>query len=110
MNPRVSYEVIEGLTLLAGYLHARSDGPYTDPFQSGLMGGASMGLQGILQPEDFGHELDLALDYALDLGAVNLRLRGEFAWFRPGDVFARPGAEGGASDQVGAWLHGEVAW
>ena len=60
--------------------------------------------------DQLGHELDLALDYALDLGAVALRLRGEFAWFRPGDIFARPGAEGGASDQVGAWLHGEVAW
>lgn len=110
VNPRVSYDVMEDLTLMAGYLHARSDGPYTDPFQSGLMGGASMGLQGVLQPEDFGHELNLGLEYALKLDALRLRFRGEFAWFVPGDIFERPGPEGGAPDQLGAWLHGEVTW
>ena len=110
VNPRVSYEVIDGLTLMAGYLHARSSGPYTDPFQSGLMGGASMGLQGVLQPEDLGHEVDLGVDYALALDTLALRFRGEFAWFTPGDVFHAPGQAGQAPDQLGAWLHGEISW
>ena len=110
VNPRVHYEVIEGLTLMAGYLHARSDGPYSDPFQSGLMGGASMGLQGTLQPDHFGDEIDLGVDYRVKLGLFALNIRAEFAWFRPGDIFARPAPEDSAPDQMGGWLHGRLSW
>ena len=110
VNPRVTVEITEGLTAMAGYLHARSDGVYTDPFQSGLMGGASTGLRGQLFAENFGDELNLGLDYALALGTLDLRFRGEFAWFSPGDIFEGASGELPAKDQVGAWLHGEVSW
>jgi hypothetical protein len=110
VNPRVTVEVVEGLTAMVGYLHARSDGVYTDPFQSGLMGGASTGLRGTLFAENFGDEINLGLDYVLDLETVALRFRGEFAWFSPGDIFESPVAEAPARDQMGAWVHGEVSW
>lgn len=110
VNPRVTVEIAEGLTAMAGYLHARSDGVYTDPFQSGLQGGASTGLRGTLFAETFGDEINLGLDYALDLDSVGLRFRGEFAWFTPGDIFESPIGEEPAVDQMGGWLHGEVIW
>ncbi|MGB0588529.1 MAG: hypothetical protein ACPGU1_02510 [Myxococcota bacterium] len=110
VNPRVTVEVVEGLTAMVGYLHARSDGVYTDPFQSGLVGGASAGLRGTLFAENFGDEINLGLDYALDLDSLGLRFRGEFAWFSPGDIFESPSSDEPARDQVGGWLHGEVSW
>ena len=56
-----------------------------------------------------GDELDLGLDYVLQLSSVRLRFRGEFAWFVPGGVFASPD-DLSPADQLGGWLHGEVRW
>ncbi|MDP6946330.1 MAG: hypothetical protein QF464_19430, partial [Myxococcota bacterium] len=61
VNPRLTYEITDGLTAMAGYLHATSDGTYTDPFQSGLVGGASAGPRGALLATHFGDEIDLGL-------------------------------------------------
>ena len=109
VNPRFTYELVDGLTAMVGYLHASSDGAYTDPFQSGLMGGTSTGPRGALLATTFGDELDLGLDFVLALETVRVRLRAEFAWFSPGVIFA--GAEDPEpADQFGGWLHGEVRW
>jgi hypothetical protein len=109
INPRVTYEIVEGLQVMVGYLHATSDGFYTDPFQSGLQGGTSMGTRGVPLPRTFGDELDLGLDYVLDLKPLRLRFRGELAWFDPGDIFASF-EDPDPADQLGGWLHGEVRW
>jgi len=109
VNPRLTYEIVEGLTATLGYLHATSDGYYTDPFQSGLMGGTSTGPRGLLMQRSFGDELDLCVDYILDLDALRLRIRAELAWFDPGAIFASP-EDADPADQLGGWLHGEVRW
>ena len=110
VNPRATIEIAEGLKAMVGYVHARSDGPYADPFQSGLMGGASVGLRGALLADHFGDELNLGLDYTLALDVVSLRFRGEFAWFKPGDIFSDPDEGTAPADQLGGWLHGVVRW
>ena len=109
INPRLTFDLFEGFRLMAGYLHATSDGYYADSFQSGLAGGASMGPRGVFLTRSFGDELDLGVSYALDLGALTLEFRGEFAWFSPGDIFSST-TDRDPSDQVGGWLHGEVRW
>ncbi len=60
-------------------------------------------------PHVLGDELDLGLDYVVELSTVRLRFRGEFAWLAPGYVFASPD-DLDPADQVGGWLHGEVRW
>ena len=76
INPRVTYEVVEGLTAMLGYLHATSDGPYTDPFQSGLQGGTSVGPRGNLMARTLGDEIDLGLDYGLTHSCYDPDLNG----------------------------------
>ncbi len=108
VNPRVSYEIIEGLSVMAGYLYGSSEGYYTDPFATGLAGGTSAGPGGALNAKELGHELDLGVDFELEFQPLTLRTRAEFAWFRPGAVFAT--SSGRPSDVVGFWLHAEAAW
>lgn len=108
VNPRVSYEIVDGLNVMAGYLYGSSEGYYTDPFASGIAGGTSAGPGGALNQKELGHEIDLGIDYELQFRPLTLRARAEFAWFRPGAVFAT--AEGRPSDVVGFWLHAEAGW
>ena len=109
INPRISYTPMEGLTLMAGYLHATSDGYYHDPYQSGLAGGASAGPAGALGRDHLGDEFDLGVNYELSLSHVVLRMRAEAAWFAPGNAFETPEGEA-LKDVFGAWLHGDLRW
>ena len=109
INPRVAVFPVEGLTLQVGYLHGISQGSYTDPYQSGLAGGVSVGPNGAVGQDELGHEVDVGVDYRLDLDHLSLRFRLEGAWFRPGLVFADP-ATGRQDDVWGGWLHGGLLW
>lgn len=110
INPRVALFPFDGFTVLLGYLHAISEGPYTDPYQSGLAGGTSVGPHGAVARSELGHELDLGLDYRFAAGSLlDLALRLEGAWFLPGAVFDDP-KTGGQDHVFGAWVHLGAKW
>ncbi len=109
INPRVAFKPVEGLTIMAGYLTASSQGSYADPYRTGVAGGVSTGPNGAIGASSMGHELDLGVDYTHRVGRVELHGRIEGAWFSPGRVFAQRGG-GDPEDVFGAWLHAEVSW
>jgi hypothetical protein len=109
INPRVAFKPVKGLTIMAGYLTAASQGSYADPYRTGVAGGLSTGPNGAIGASSMGHELDLGVDYTHRISRVELHGRIEGAWFSPGRVFAeRSGND--PKDVFGAWLHAEASW
>ncbi|MCB9787593.1 MAG: hypothetical protein H6744_13005, partial [Deltaproteobacteria bacterium] len=109
INPRIAFKPVKGLTVMAGYLTASSQGSYTDAYRTGINGGLSTGPNGAIGASSLGHELDLGVDYVHRVGRVTLHGRLEGAWFSPGRVFASRSG-GDPEDVLGAWLHAEASW
>ena len=109
LNPRVAARPIHGLTLTLGYLFAVSEEPWVDAFRTGVNGGEPTGPRGAVGETELGHEIDVGLEYDLDLGAVGLRARAQLAWYRPGAVFDTEDGDP-ADDMLGFWLQLEGSW
>lgn len=104
LNPRVLLRASESFALMGGLLLGWAPSGYTDPFRSGVAGGASVGPRGAVEPTFIGAEVDLGLQVDVAFEHIKLRGRAELAWFTPGDVF--DDAQGNsAADVIGFWFH-----
>lgn len=109
VNPRVALHLGEGLSLLFGYVYARSEEPVADPFHSGLVGGTPAGWRGRAQARSLGHELDLGIAFVRPMGPFEGRWSLQFAWARLGEAFA-PVAGDAQSPLLAGQFAGEVRW
>ncbi len=109
LNPRVVARIEPSFALTLGYLYARSEERFVDPYRTALAGGVPTGHRGASEARELGHEVDLGLAWRARLPGVQLTLRGQGAVFVPGEVFDT--ADGDEAPTVmGYWLHAEVQW
>ncbi len=113
VNPRVAWSPrflgLEGLSILAGYLWGRTAVPWTDAFNSSLVGGASVGPRGAEEVTGLGHEIDLGVDYRRRVANLSFGARAQGAYFAPGEVF--DDETGASADPILGFLGTlEVKW
>lgn len=108
INPRVTLELRDDLALNAGLLYATVPKSYTDPYRSGLVGGAPVGPNGAASQDDLGIELDLGVRYMPHVEGLQLDLRLELAYLAPGGALQR--MDSTIDDIIGAWVSGGFRW
>lgn len=109
LNPRLSVSPLPAFALTVGYLYARSEEAYADPYRTALAGGVRTGPRGAQDARELGHELDVGVAWKRQLPGVELVARGQLAVFAPGDVFDDAAGET-APMAAGYWLHVEAKW
>jgi len=99
--PTMSYRPLERLLLNLGFLSAWSDSPFADPYLTFKAGGVPRTFKGIYpRSPHLGYEVDASVQYCLELGWENLRLKAglQYGYFVPGKAFED--ADGDRGDNV----------
>lgn len=109
VNPRLSLRLSDGLVLYTGFLYAVSDGEYVDAFWSGLDGGAPHGPRNAVRSNELGWEWDFGLWWRAYVEPIQLHLRLEGGWLKPGAAF--DDEDGRAARYItGLFMRGGIQW
>jgi len=87
INPRVLWRINTNLSVNAGWLHARSATPWTDPYRSSLNGGTPTGPNGRIGSTDLGQEWHVGADFTMRLLYTQWVSRAWFTHCKPGRAF-----------------------